>query len=416
VKINLYIFVFSNKKNIYRLPINYFNDKLLTKKKAKQTFIMKEYKTLQLTNNYDETNLLQAIPVLNKAGIEAILEDDSIILNFDCVDIKHIEEKSEKINGLLSDTLSELMKIRSFSSSNGKIVFASFNKDKKVKGKEQNKQKRLGYEYRKKQFCETNNEISDDVINKIHCADSSKFLKELPDNCIDLIFTSPPYNFGINYNSTEDANLWDSYFNAIFAVFKECVRTLKSGGRIIVNIQPLFSDYVPSHHVISNFFLEQGLIWKGEVIWEKNNYNCKYCTWGSWQSPSSPYLKYSWEFIEIFCKNSLKKDGEKENIDISADEFKKWVYGKWSVAPERQMKKYEHDAMFPEELAKRAIKLFSYKNDVVLDPFNGAGTTTKVARALNRRFIGIDIDKNYCETAKKRLLETNNLFICKELE
>jgi DNA modification methylase len=160
---------------------------------------------------------------------------------------------------------------------------------------------------------------------------------------------------------------------------------------------------VPSHHIISNFFLDQGLIWKGEIIWEKNNYNCKYCTWGSWQSPSSPYLKYSWEFIEVFCKNSLKKDGKKEDIDITGDEFKNWVYAKWSIATERRMKEFNHAAMFPEELARRVIKLFSYKKDIVLDPFNGAGTTTKVAHELDRNFIGIDIDKDYCNAAEKRL-------------
>jgi len=188
------------------------------------------------------------------------------------------------------------------------------------------------------------------------------------------------------------------------------VRVLKSGGRMVVIIQPLYSDYVPSHHMVSNFFVQQGLIWKGEIIWEKNNYNCKYCTWGSWQSPSSPYLKYSWEFVEVFCKNTLKKDGDKNNIDITGDEFKKWVYGKWSIAPERKMKEYGHAAMFPEELARRVIKLFSFQNDVVLDPFNGAGTTTKIAQLLGRKFVGIDIDPKYCETAEKRLSEIETLF------
>ena len=74
------------------------------------------------------------------------------------------------------------------------------------------------------------------------------------------------------------------------------------------------------------------------------------------------------------------------------------------------MKQYQHDAMFPEELVKRCIKLFSYKNDIILDPFNGVGTTTKIAKALDRRFIGIDIDPKYCETAKKRLEESQTLF------
>ena len=178
---------------------------------------------------------------------------------------------------------------------------------------------------------------------------------------------------------------------------------IKPGGRICVNVQPLFSDYIPTHHIISRQLLDIGFLWKGEILWEKHNYNCKYTAWGSWKSPSMPYLKYTWEFVEIFCKGSHKKAGKKENIDISGDEFKEWVYAKWSIAPERNMKKYNHPAMFPEELVKRLLKLFSYKTDIVLDPFNGVGTTTLVTHKLGRRYIGIDISEEYCAVAKERI-------------
>ena len=151
--------------------------------------------------------------------------------------------------------------------------------------------------------------------------------------------------------------------------------------------------------------MEKKLIWKGEILWEKNNYNCKYTAWGSWKSPSNPYLKYTWEFLEIFCKGALKKDGVRENADILGDEFKKWVYAKWSIAPERNMKKYDHPAMFPEDLVDRTLKLFSFKGDAILDPFNGAGTTTAVAKKLNRRYIGIDNSKEYCIKAERRIKE-----------
>jgi len=371
---------------------------------------MEEFRTVYLENQYSDEEIRQTFPILNHAGIRTLIRDENIVLNFDIVDIKYLQTQKSVLNGLLESTLEKLLKIRSFSTANGKTVFRSFNKDKKVSGKRENRKKRLGYEAFKKDFPEENNLFPKNLINKIHCSDSFQFLKKLPDNCIDLVFTSPPYNFGINYNSTDDVNVWKEYFSKLFLIFGECVRVLKSDGRIAINIQPLFSDYVPSHHIVSNFFLNQGLIWKGEIIWEKNNYNCKYCTWGSWQSPSSPYLKYSWEFIEVFCKNNLKKDGEKENADITGDEFKNWVYGKWSIAPERRMKEFNHAAMFPEELAKRVIKLFSFKNDIVLDPFNGVGTTTKVARELDRNFIGIDIDEGYCKTAEKRLKEADTLF------
>ena len=368
---------------------------------------MQEYKTLKIENIYNIDDINKALPLLNSSGIDILTDKTNIILNFDTVDIKLLE--NIKYNPLIQKTIEELYKIRSFSSSNGKIVFKSFNKDKRVKNKKENSKKRLAYEYYKKEFSKTNNELNKKFINKIHCADSLDIIKKFPDNCIDIVLTSPPYNFGINYENTNDVNIWEDYFNKLFNIFRECVRVLKDSGRIIINVQPMFSDYIPTHHLISNFFLKEGLIWKGEIIWEKNNYNCKYCTWGSWKSPSSPYLKYSWEFIEIFCKNSLKKEGDKNNIDIDSEEFKKWVYGKWSIAPERNMKKYKHDAMFPEELVKRLLKLFSYKNDIVLDPFNGAGTTTKVAKQLNRKFIGIDISDEYCKTAEDRLNDCFNM-------
>ena len=368
---------------------------------------MQEYKTLKIENIYNIDDINKALPLLNSSGIDTLTDKTNIILNFDTVDIKLLE--NIKYNPLIQKTIEELYKIRSFSSSNGKIVFKSFNKDKRVKNKKENSKKRLAYEYYKKEFSKTNNELNKKFINKIHCADSLDIIKKFPDNCIDIVLTSPPYNFGINYENTNDVNIWEDYFNKLFNIFRECVRVLKDSGRIIINVQPMFSDYIPTHHLISNFFLKEGLIWKGEIIWEKKNYKCKYCTWGSWKSPSSPYLKYSWEFIEIFCKNSLKKEGDKNNIDIDSEEFKKWVYGKWSIAPERNMKKYKHDAMFPEELVKRLLKLFSYKNDIVLDPFNGAGTTTKVAKQLNRKFIGIDISDEYCKTAEDRLNDCFNM-------
>lgn len=369
---------------------------------------MLECRTLELENNYTENVFNISSKILNAVGIKTILNENTITLHFDIVDLKKLENEQE--TPLIRKVIKELSKIKSFSTENGKIVFKSFNKEKRVQNKENNKKKRLAYEAYKKDFPNESNNIDSDLLNKIHCANSLSFLKKLPDNSIDIIITSPPYNFGINYNNTNDVNIWQDYFNKLFAIFSECIRVLKSSGRIIINVQPMFSDYIPTHHFISNFFIKEGLIWKGEIIWEKNNYNCKYCTWGSWKSPASPYLKYSWEFIEIFCKNKLKKEGDKDTIDISAEEFKKWVYAKWSIAPERKMKDYKHDAIFPEELVRRALKLFSYENDIVLDPFNGAGTTTKVAKELGRCFIGIDIDEEYCNTANKRLKESSTLF------
>jgi len=237
-------------------------------------------------------------------------------------------------------------------------------------------------------------------------------LKKLPSDCIDIIITSPPYNFGLDYSedNSRDATDWDNYFMKLRKIWEECFRILKIGGRLCINVQPLFSDYVPTHHIISNQLLDIGLLWKGEILWEKHNYNCKYTAWGSWKSPSMPYLKYTWEFVEIFVKGSQKHYGDKDKIDITSEEFVDWVYAKWNISPEKNMKKYEHPAVFPEELVSRLLKLFSYVDDIVLDPFNGVGTTTKVAKKLRRKFIGIDISENYCKIALKRTNPKQGIF------
>ena len=83
-----------------------------------------------------------------------------------------------------------------------------------------------------------------------------------------------------------------------------CVKTRRAS---LSQCATTFSDYVPSHHIMSKQLLDLGLIWKGEILWEKNNYNCKYTAWGSWKSPSMPYLKYTWEFVEVFSKETHKK-------------------------------------------------------------------------------------------------------------
>lgn len=285
----------------------------------------------------------------------------------------------------------------------GKRIYEGFNAERKVKNRKEKEKKRLGYEFFTEPFDKTENPLPKKYLNKIICEDSLKVLKKLPDNSIDLVFTSPPYNFGLDYGDHNDTNDWLSYFETLFNIFDECIRVAKHGGRIIINIQPLFSDYIPAHHLISNHFFNRGLIWKGEILWEKNNYNCKYTAWGSWKSPSSPYLKYTWEFLEVFCKGNLKKAGKKEDIDIDAEEFKSWVNAKWSIAPERGMKEHGHPAMFPERLVERVLKLFTFKGDIVLDPFNGAGTTTLVSHKLERNYLGLDISKDYCKTAEKRI-------------
>lgn len=336
---------------------------------------------------------------------ELIIKLSELDLNLYTKTLSEIEKKNKiKESKIFKNIIDDIEKVKSYGIKGKKRIYKNYNSERKVINRKKKVINRGIHFYAAgNKFEKENNVFPQKFLNKIICSDSLKTLKELPNNCVDLVFTSPPYNFGLEYSSTEDDHFWEKYFEKLFLIFDECIRVLKWGGRIIINIQPLFSDYIPSHHLISNFFIQKKLIWKGEILWEKNNYNCKYTAWGSWKSPSSPYLKYTWEFIEIFSKGSLKKDGMKDNIDISAEEFKKWVVAKWSIAPERKMKELGHPAMFPTSLVERVLKLFSFENDIVLDPFNGVGTTSLVAKRLNRNYLGIDISKEYTDRAIERI-------------
>lgn len=306
---------------------------------------------------------------------------------------------------LFSSIFESIKSVRSYGLKSGRRIYVGYADERKVKNRAAKESRRGKFFYAKdSQYEDTHAPFPAAFRNKIICGDSKEILAKIPDNSVDLVFTSPPYNFGLDYGTSPDDFNWEGYFAQLLEIFDECIRVLVYGGRLIINIQPLFSDYIPSHHIISAHMMKRKMIWKGEILWEKNNYNCKYTAWGSWKSPSNPYLKYTWEFIEIFCKGSLKKTGERDKIDINAEEFKKWVIGRWSIAPERRMKEYNHPAMFPEALACRALKLFSYRGDIVLDPFNGAGTTTLAAKKLGRDYLGIDISPAYCKTARERLV------------
>ena len=381
---------------------------------------MPEYRTLALDSEGEVTAATHDLVGRFNASFDPSdlyidLAGNQPVLHLRQVDLREMRKVASQLAegfsagdaSLLGGAVSSVEAVRSYGIQGGKRNYVDYNRERKVKGR-QEKERRRGRHYyaNDRKFETAANNPPDDLVDRIVIGDATEVLTRLPDNCVDLIFTSPPYNFGLDYTANPDDHRWDEYFDRLFAVFDECIRVLKFGGRIAVNVQPLFSDYIPSHHVISSYFMERRMIWKGEILWEKNNYNCKYTAWGSWKSPSSPYLKYTWEFIEVFCKGSLKAKGDSANADISADDFKRWVNAKWSIAPERNMREYDHPAMFPEELASRVLQLFSFRQAFVLDPFAGAGTVPVVARQLDRRYLGIDISEEYCATAQRRLAET----------
>ncbi len=305
-----------------------------------------------------------------------------------------------------------VLAVRSYGVHGRKRLFVGYDDERKVVGRKDKERRRGKHFYANDHaFSEERRALPAEFEDAVVHGDSEAVLARLPDNCVDLIFTSPPYNFGLDYAGDADTRDWESYFAKLFRVFDECVRVLAFGGRVVVNVQPLFSDCIPSHHLVSRHFMRRRMIWKGEILWEKNNYNCKYTAWGSWKSPASPYLKYTWEFLEVFCKGSLRKPGAPEDADIDAESFKKWVVAKWAIAPEREMRKHGHPAMFPVELARRVLLLFSFRGDVVLDPFAGVGTTCVAARRTGRRYVGVDVSREYCDRAERRLAAIPGLLL-----
>ena len=268
------------------------------------------------------------------------------------------------------------------------------------------KRRNIHYYANDNTFSKDNNECP--IKDAIVCADSLEFLRTLPDNCIDLIFTSPPYNFGKSYDEYDDVSDNEKYISTLFDILKESIRVLKYGGRIAINTMPLMSDFIPTHHMITSFMIENKMIWRNEIIWNKNNRNVHYSCWGSYLSSSSPYMKSMVEFIEVYSKGDIKHFKQPYNSDdMQKLEFSEWVKSNiWNIPGERNMKEWGHPAMFPEAIADRILRLFSFRGDTVMDVFNGVGTTCAVAKRTGRHYIGIDIDKGYCDIAQKRVEET----------
>src|SRR5437667_1427155 len=166
-----------------------------------------------------------------------------------------------------------------------------------------------------------------------------------------------------------------------------------------------------------------GFIMRTEIIWYKQTMRRR-TAWGSWKSPSNPHIVPSWEYVLVFSKGSWKLEGSKLDADIRGDEFIKFSDGFWQITPETagrqpflkslyppkrkksgvsRQKSEGHPAPFPEQLIYRLIKFYSYRGNVVLDPFGGTGTVAKVARDTGRHFIHVDASKKYCRIAERRL-------------
>lgn len=244
------------------------------------------------------------------------------------------------------------------------------------------------------------NTINPENINRIHCT-SSEFMNELPDNCIHLMVTSPPYNVGKDY----DKNLsLEEYRELLKRIFKETYRVLVPGGRACINIANLGrKPYIPLHSFIIEDMCDIGFLMRGEIIWDKRSSASPSTAWGTWLRANNPVLRDIHEYILIFCKDTFTRmNPQKRKSTISKEEFLEFTKSVWTFPAERA-NKVGHPAPFPVELPYRLTQLYTFEGEVILDPFVGSGSACIAALKTSREYIGYDINPEYCALAEQRI-------------
>jgi len=238
-----------------------------------------------------------------------------------------------------------------------------------------------------------------DFENKIIMG-TSENMKEIPDNSLHLMVTSPPYNVSKEYD--EDLSLKE-YLQLLRNVFAETYRVLVYGGRACVNVANLGrKPYIPLSDYISHMMIKIGFKMRGEIIWAKGAGAGVSMAWGSWQSASNPVLRDTHEYILVFSKGAFDRKKEDRENTITKEQFMEWTKSVWTMNPE-SAKKVKHPAPFPVELPYRLTQLYTFKGDVVLDPFIGSGSTAIAALKSERKYIGYDIDPEYIKIAEERI-------------
>ena len=283
----------------------------------------------------------------------------------------------------------------------------------------------------------------DNYLNKITTGDCREVMREMPANSIDLMVTSPPYGVGIAYDSFDDDMNFEAYKEFSREWLSEAFRVLKPDGRLALNIPYEINRQEKGGRIFMvaelwNILASIGYKFYGVVDLEESSpHRSKTTAWGSWMSPSSPYIYNPKECVLLCYKQLSKKQTkgtpqwkswveqveDKNNPELlvnkkmyeksDKDDFISLVYGQWNYfADTRQQTK----ATFSMDIPVRAMKILSYKEDIVMDPFMGSGTSAVAAEFVGRNWVGIELSENYTEVANKRLLEYRAKLLQMKLE
>lgn len=241
-----------------------------------------------------------------------------------------------------------------------------------------------------------------ELLNRIYCDDSSA--TALPDNCVSLMVTSPPYHVGKEYDTDQS---FDDYLDLLHDVFAECYRVLQPGGRAAINVANLGrKPYIALTTYVDAICNEIGYLPRGQLIWIKAAGAGGSCAWGSYQSASNPTIRDVHEYVLLYSKGQYGKPYKGEST-LTKEEFHEYTLSAWKIQP-ASAKRIGHPAPFPVELPRRLIKLYTYRNDLVFDPFMGSGATGIAAVLTDRHYVGYDNDASYCALAEQRIQEAKN--------
>jgi site-specific DNA-methyltransferase (adenine-specific) len=235
-------------------------------------------------------------------------------------------------------------------------------------------------------------------------------LMEVPGRAdVDLVVTSPPYSLGVDYGQAgyADDQPYQRYLQWVTVWAETLLQASAYGGRACINI-PLDSNKGGKRAIYADYlriFQAVGWTYQTSIVWNEQNISRR-TAWGSWLSPSAPFVTAPVEMIAVFFKGSFRRPATGgRHGDITRDEFLAWTLGMWTFAGANP-RRTGHPAPFPEELPRRLIKLYSYPDDLVLDPFAGSGTTLVAARKLGRRSVGIEINSAFCDLTVRNLQTT----------